>query len=146
MKYITILLLLLISFSLVACLQTTYTGMCFVCRECPSLDTNTFRIEIAKVLEPFGYHDQKLWLDKLDAGFVRKKETTNPEFMSLVGFDAHVDIALWDSRPGITIRDYDNYEETEFVQAVKRALEKHLEVHYGVLVNFERQRLVIFND
>ena len=63
-----------------------------------------------------------------------------PELSTLEGADAFITVAVVREPPRITIRDFDNVDETEFVRTLKQRLEKRLEERYGVRgLQFKRQ-------
>lgn len=127
------------------CLQN-YTGMYDVYKENSELTSETLRLDVEEILTPFGFHYAKIWKDKPDYGFTRKIEMTSPDLMKLEGANANISIVVWNYRPGITIRDFDNYEETKFIKELKNSLERELNKKYNINLECTKQRTAIFNN
>lgn len=145
MRFSKAILFLVLCLGLSGCFQN-YTGMYDIHKVNPELDTTVLRQNLEEVLKPFGFYYVRIWPDKSDYRFVRKVEKTNPDLMALEGADANISIAVWDFQPGITIRDFDNYDETRFVKELKNSIEGILNQKYGMNIECTRQRVAGFNN
>lgn len=123
-----------------------YTGMYNIHRVNPALDTTTFRKDLEDVLKPFGFYYVRIWPDKSDYRFIRKVEKTYPDLMALEGANANISLAVWDFQAGITIRDFDNYDETKFIKELKESIEDVLHKKYSLNIECTRQRVAVFNN
>lgn len=134
-----IVLAVLVGIGLMGCYRT-YSGNYFLSRaSAPTLsETGTLPNTVFDAIEEFGfkpgYRDQSIVVYIHDPGAMPSNVS------KLTGATARVHVAVTlTTQPRIAIRDMDNTKETEFVAALKRSLEKHLEERYGVRgLKFER--------
>ncbi len=128
------------SLSVAAC-HTTYTGIYFIDRA--RYDTSTrfddLDRQIDGVVKDFGLRRSRISTERVKAWDSRKGNVA-AELSRLEGADAHISVAVGSKPLVITIRDFDNVDETEFIRVLKQRIEKLLEEHYGVRgLRFERQ-------
>jgi len=122
----------------------TYSGIYFLDRaERPqSVTFGDLSSQIADVLKPFGFRKIQLpkEMDDLGPSFSHHAQYGNKDLMVLSGAGARISVVISFRGPSITIRDMDHDKETEFVKAIRDAIEQRLEEHYRLKgLRFERQ-------
>jgi hypothetical protein len=129
------------------CYQT-YSGVYFLHRDNPSVSIDVLKLQLVDIIEPFGFSYQQIFPgDQSSFGFVKKVELIHPEFARLPGAYSNVTIGVGRSKAFITIRDHDHHKETEYVRALKQAIEERIIILYGIRnLKFEQQSDFIFNN
>ena len=135
-------------FALTLCVSgcyRAYTGIYFVTRpaDVPVTTLDDLSREIEEAVKPFGLHK-----DGLGVFYGLGRANVAPECKKLAGAGANISVAVslesWIDRFKpfyITIRDYDSLHETEFMRALKNAIEQRLAEHLNITgLRFERQR------
>ncbi len=121
-----------------------YTGIYFLDRtERPrTVRFRDIESQISYVLVPFGFRQVKLpkEIENLGPIFSHNKKYGDKDLMKLSGTGAKISVAVSFRGPSITIRDASNDKETEFIRAIKDAIEQRLKAHYRVKkLKFEEQ-------
>lgn len=128
-----------------ACYQT-YTGIYFLNRshEVSRAQAEEIAHDLGVALAGFGFCAMPEPKGNPMVSFASGQGVVSPELASLSGSDARISVAIRLDRPSITIRDMSNTEETEFVEALKRSIERQLEVNGISGARFERQKDFLF--
>ncbi len=109
---------------------------------------NDLEAQIDGVVQDFGLRVETYPSGyRLEGSWRSHKELVAPELSRLKGSDSNITIYVTrDLGLDISISDWDNDEETEFVRALKQRIEKLLEEHYGVREpRFRKQRFDPFS-
>jgi hypothetical protein len=135
-NFIGIIIVFLICAFFNSCVYTTYTGRywlgkssnSFVSRTATDEDNQKIVEVIKSVAIEYGFfEDEKLKLESKHITSFSKGRETKGKHEILKGADGPLSIVIdRGPYPDVLIRDWENNYETEFVQALKSELEKHL--------------------
>jgi len=136
---------------LVCSCYSTYTGIYFLERS--QEVTRTQAEEIARDLRgkllALGFTEGDPLVDStggvIGAHFYKRRGPSSSEVRNLSGSNAHISVAIGLEGPFITIRDYSNNVETDYMRALKSSIERVLEDKDISGARFERQ-MELFNS
>lgn len=122
-------------------IASSYTGIYFLdrSRDLPREQADAIAQELLDALAPFGFREGRGW-DPAGIVFVQVPRAASVANYKLRGSDANITIAMMLRNPvSITVRDLSNNDETDFMRALKEAIEKVLVVNGFPDVHFEHQ-------
>jgi hypothetical protein len=111
------------------CASLSRYGGYYSCDASPAIkETNFsgFADQIDKAIKPFGFRSVQVVGDPLDIRFIVDDSRNR------------VDLGISRDAFFISIKDYRNYEEADFVRAIKNAIEPHLDERCRGKVTFKR--------
>lgn len=130
---------------------SSYTGIYFLERSQEVTWTQTEEIvrSLRNTLATYGIYEDDRRTDSKGSTavvfFSRRQPASSLNVRKLTGSNAHISIAIGVDRRHITIRDFSNLVETDFMRALKGSIERELEKNGIPGARFERQ-MELFNS
>lgn len=112
----------------------TYTGFYYYAQtdQIPKIEIAEIGNALNETLKPLGFSGEKPRWSSLDIFWLHNKlEFMLPEYAKLDGSRASIYISV-NPDETITIRDFDNDKETEFMKVVKQKIEHMLRTQFGM--------------